>query len=123
MTDETLTLGANAQEKLRSYARRLNSLLDQKDELAEDTKGLMKEVKDDGFEPKVLREVAKRMRADQREREEFEAKVVLYQHAIQGELFADDADDVRATIEAPGLPPVETTIGAMKLAASRTRRH
>lgn len=89
--DAPMTLGSNAQEQLRSYARRLNNLLDQRDEVATDTKELMKEVKNDGFEGKVLREVAKRMRADQREREEFEAKVVLYTHAIQGELFEEAA--------------------------------
>lgn len=112
---DTMTLGANAQEQLRSYARRLNNLLDQRDEVAEDTKELMKEVKNDGFEAKVLREVAKRMRADQAEREEFEAKVALYTHAIQGELF----DDTRVTISANGMDPIETTTGAIKRAAER----
>lgn len=118
MADEVQTIGGNAQEKLRSYARRLNSLLDQKADLADDTKELMKEVKGDGFETKVLNEAAKRMRADQAAREEFEAKVDLYTHAIQGDMFDADYSDTSVTITGGG-QTVETTIGGMKRATER----
>lgn len=113
MTTES-TMGGNSQKQLQSYARRLGNLLDTRDEVAEDTKELMKEAKNDGFEPKVLREALKRMRADQAEREEFEAKVDLYTHAIQNDLF----DDTAVTISAAGVS-VETTVGGMKAAADR----
>lgn len=114
MTD---TLGGNAQKQLQSYARRLGNLLDDRDNIAAETKDLIAEAKSDGFEPKVLREAVKRMRADQAEREEFEAKVHLYQHAIQNDLF----DDTKVTISVPGsdMPPIETSTGAIRDAADR----
>jgi len=91
MTDAPQPFGGNAQEQLKSYARRLNNILDEQAATAADKKELMKELKNDGFEPKVMNEVAKRMRADQLAREEFEAKVDLYRHAIQGDMFDAEA--------------------------------
>lgn len=89
MTDEVM--GGNAQEKLKSYARRLGSILDDQKALAEDKKERLKEVKEDGFTTKVLNEAMKRIRADQAEREKFEAEVATYIHAITGDLFDADA--------------------------------
>ncbi len=84
-------MGGNAQEKLKSYARRLGNILDDQATLAEDKKELLKEVKEDGFTPKILNEALKRIRADKVERDKFEAEVATYMHAINGDLFDDDS--------------------------------
>lgn len=113
MSDDVM--GGNAQEKLKSYARRLGSILDDQADLAADKKELLKEVKEDGFTPKILNEALKRIRADQAEREKFEAEVATYMHAINGDLF----DDTKVTISAPGMDPIETTVGGIKRASER----
>lgn len=110
MTDDVM--GGNAQQKLRSYASRLGNILDEAATVASDKKELLKEVKEDGFTPKILNEALKRLRADQAERELFEAEVATYMHAINGELFdADDDDGLTMTMQVgdgPESPPFTT---------------
>ena len=121
MTEDAM-LGANSQELLRSYARRLGNLTDDKEQIAADIKELMKEAKDAGFDTKVLREAVKRERRDEAERleaENFEALVGTYLHAIQGELF--DGGDVRMSMQVGDNEPIEFTSRQLKRAADRAR--
>lgn len=114
MTNETL--GANAQGRLRSIVERIERLEEDKAAVMEDIKEVYAEAKGDGYDVKALREIVRIRKQDSAKRAEHQAIVDLYLHAIQGELFDDGP---RVTISVPGsdVPPVETTVGAMRRAA------
>ncbi len=101
-----------AQEQVRSYVRRAMNLEDDMDDLKADRAELYKEAKGMGYDPKVLRKVVARRRADQTELSEFEALLELYESATQGDLFAPA--DLKVSIEVPGAPPVQTTAAVMQ---------
>lgn len=113
MTD---TLGSNAQGRLRSIVERIERLEEDKAAVTADIKEVYAEAKGDGYDVKALREVVRIRKQDAARRAKQQAIVDLYLHAIQGELFDDGP---RVTISVPGsdLPPVETTVGAMRRAA------
>ena len=113
----TETLGGNAQGRLRSIVERIERLEEDKAAVMADMKEVYAEAKGEGYDVKALREIVRIRKQDAAKRAEHQAIVDLYLRAIQGELFEDGP---RVTISAPGsdLPPVETTVGAMRRAAA-----
>jgi len=114
----TETMGGNAQGRLRSIVERIERLEEDKAAVMADMKEVFLEAKGEGYDVKALREIVRIRKQDAAKRAEHQAIVDLYLHAIQGELFDDGP---RVTISVPGsdIPPVETTVGAMRRAAER----
>ena len=85
MSDDVLNmpLDVTAQEQLRDFVRRIERLRNEQFKIAEDLKGLYKDVAYSGFDVKIVREVIKRRSSDKREIEKDEELIALYLHAIE----------------------------------------
>lgn len=73
-----------AQDQIKSFVRRVESLEDEIKVLNEDKSEVYKEAKSTGFDVKVLRRVIADRRKDSAERDEFDAVYDLYWSAIHG---------------------------------------
>lgn len=73
---EAATIGHNNQ--LKSITERINRLEDDKKAIAEDIRDIYAEAKANGFDPKALRVIIRRQRADAKKLAEHEAIVELY---------------------------------------------
>ena len=87
-----------AKDQLRSYIERIERLESEKKELAEDIKSIYAEAKANGYDNKALRAIIRLRKLDTNERQEQEAILDTYMHAIG--MAADDA-------------PLFSAIGAM----------
>lgn len=67
-------MGNNAAKKLKGYVERIERLEDEKAATAEDIREVYKELKSDGFDPRVLRLV---MRLRKRESQELSEEMAL----------------------------------------------
>ena len=74
-----------AQEKLRQTVSRIERLEEEKKEIAEQIKDVYAEAKALGYDTKALRTVVRLRKVDRQERQEQEAMLELYLHAL-GEL-------------------------------------
>ena len=81
----TQTLTDTAQEKLRQTVARIERLEEEKKEIAEQIKEVYGEAKALGYDTKALRTVVRLRKVDRQDREEQEAMLELYLHAL-GEL-------------------------------------
>lgn len=71
-----------AQGQLRSFVERIERLEEEKAALAADIKEVYAEAKGNGFDTKVLRKVISLRKKDTAERQEEEAMLELYLHAL-----------------------------------------
>ena len=78
MTD----VGGIAQDVLRSFVERIERLEEEKKNLADDIKDVYAEGKSTGFDVKILRQIVKMRKMEDHERQEQEALVDLYSHAL-----------------------------------------
>ncbi len=74
--------GGIAQEQLRSLIERIERLEEEKAALAADIREIYAEAKGNGFDPKVMRQVVRLRKMDSAERQEQEAILDLYIHAL-----------------------------------------
>ena len=74
--------GGIAQDQLRSFIQRIERLEEEKAALAADIREVYAEAKGNGFEPKVMRQVVRLRKMDTAERQEQEAILDLYIHAL-----------------------------------------
>jgi uncharacterized protein (UPF0335 family) len=74
-----------AGDQLRTIVERIEQIEEEIKELNEARKEIYLEAKGNGFDVKVLREVIKVRKQDQKEREEHETLLDIYLHAIKGE--------------------------------------
>lgn len=83
-TDTTAPEGSTtiAQGQLRSFIERIERLEEEKAALAADIKEVYAEAKGNGFDTKVLRAVIALRKKDNAERQEEEAVLELYMHAL-----------------------------------------
>ncbi len=122
MTD----VGGIGAARLKSFIERIEHLEEDKAGIAADIKDVYGEAKGEGFDTKVLRKVVARRRKDPQSLREEEELLDLYEHALQGDLFARDAADrldakaagekLAAMAEedgAPGTARVETPEGSV----------
>jgi len=75
-------IGGNAKQALASLVERIEKLNDEKRELQSDIKDIYVEAKDAGFHPAVLRLIVKIRGEDKATREEREALLDQYMHAL-----------------------------------------
>lgn len=73
---------AIAQGQLRSVVERIERLEEEKAAIAGDIKEIYAEAKANGFDTKILRKVIRLRKVDRAEREEEEALLDLYLHAL-----------------------------------------
>jgi uncharacterized protein (UPF0335 family) len=71
-----------AKEQLKSIVERIERLEEEKSALSDDIKEVYAEAKGNGFDTKVVRKVISLRKQDQSERQEQEALLDLYMHAL-----------------------------------------
>ena len=71
-----------AKDQLRSIVERIERLEEEKQALADDIKEVYAEAKGNGFDTKTLRQVVRLRKQDMAERQEREALLDLYMHAL-----------------------------------------
>ena len=71
-------------EKLRAIVERIERIEEEIKELVEGKKEIYFEAKGNGFDVKILREVIRLRKQDQKQREEQESLLDLYMQAIKG---------------------------------------
>ena len=74
--------GGIAQDQLRTIVERIERLEEEKAAIAADIKEVYAEAKGNGFDTKVLRKVMRLRKQDRAERQEEEAVLELYLHAL-----------------------------------------
>jgi uncharacterized protein (UPF0335 family) len=76
--------GGVAGNQLRTIVERIEHIEEEIKELSEARKEIYLEAKDNGFDVRVLREVIRLRKQDQKEREEHETLLDVYLQAIKG---------------------------------------
>ncbi|GEQ97373.1 UPF0335 protein R02793 [Iodidimonas gelatinilytica] len=76
--------GGVAGDILRSFIERIERLEEEKKGIADDIKDVYAEAKSSGFEPKIMRQVVRIRKMESHEREEQEALLDVYMHALEG---------------------------------------
>jgi len=71
-------------DQLRAMAERIQHIEQEISELSEGKREIYQEAKSNGFDPKVLREIVRLRKQDQKEREEHESLLEVYLRAIDG---------------------------------------
>lgn len=74
--------GGIAAAQLRAFVERIERLEEEKKSIADDIKDVYGEAKGTGFDTKVLRQVVRLRKQEPTEREEQEALLDLYMHAL-----------------------------------------
>lgn len=84
--------GGIAAKELRQFIERIERLEEEKKGIADDIKDVFAEAKGRGFDTKVMREVIRMRKKDAAERQEHEAILDLYCHAL-GMIPASERED------------------------------
>lgn len=74
--------GGIASDQIRSIVERIERLEEEKQAIADDVKEVYAEAKANGFDTKVLRQIVRIRKQDTAERQEQEALLDLYLHAL-----------------------------------------
>lgn len=82
MLDEDVSTTSVAAGQLRSIVERVERLEEEKKEVAEQIKEVMAEAKANGFDTKTLRKIITLRKKNAEERQEEEAMLDLYMHAL-----------------------------------------
>ena len=77
-----MTLPHSAQEQLRQYIEQIERLEEEKRQTSEDIKNKFLELKANGFDPKIVKEVLKLRKVSKPEREEHDIVLDTYLHAL-----------------------------------------
>jgi len=82
-----------AGDRLRSFVERIERLEEEIKALSDDKKDIYVEAKGEGFDVKVLREVVRLRKQDEKERDEHDSLLDVYMHALEksGPALADAA--------------------------------
>ena len=99
---------AFAQGQLKSLVERIERLEEEKKAIAGDIREVYAEAKANGFDSKILRKVITIRKKDHAEREEEEALLSLYMHALG---MAPDTDAPAGPAEAVLTPVVTAQLG------------
>lgn len=78
----TIQPGGVAADQLRAFVERIERLEEEKQAIADDIKDVYSEAKGTGFDVKVLRHIIRLRKQDAGERQEQEALLDLYMHAL-----------------------------------------
>ncbi len=82
MSDANDVLNQDSQGQLRAVIERVERLDQEKSEIAEQIKEVLAEAKGNGFDVKAIRKVVRLRKVDRAKRQEEEAILDLYMHAI-----------------------------------------
>ncbi len=74
--------GGIAADALRSYIERIERLEEEKKALADDIKDIYAETKSTGFDVKIIRQIVRLRKMDENDRQEQEALLDTYAHAL-----------------------------------------
>lgn len=74
--------GGVAADQLRAFIERIERLEEEKKAIADDIKDVYAEAKGNGYDVKVIRQVVRLRKQDSNERQEMEALLDLYLHAL-----------------------------------------
>lgn len=74
--------GGIAADALRSYIERIERLEEEKKAMADDIKDIYAEAKSTGFDAKIIRQIVRLRKMDENDRQEQEALLDLYTHAL-----------------------------------------
>lgn len=85
--------GGIAGDILRSFIERIERLEIDKKAIAEDMKEVYAEAKSSGFEPKIMRKVIALRKMESHERQELEALLDIYLHAVEGTVSSHATGD------------------------------
>jgi uncharacterized protein (UPF0335 family) len=87
-------VNTETRDLLRRYVERIENVEAERKALTDDIRMILNQAKGDGFDVKVLRQVLRLRRLSQAERDEAEALLATYMHAVdsQLELFAEFAE-------------------------------
>lgn len=77
-----MTLQASAQAQLRQFIERIERLSEEQKALGADIKDIYAEAKAIGFEPKIMRKVIAKRKKSEAERQEEDALLKTYLHAL-----------------------------------------
>lgn len=80
--NKTVEVGSAAARKLKSLIGRIEKLDGEAAGVKDDIKGIYREIKDAGYEVKVVRKLVSDRKKDAKVREEFEQLLDLYRHAL-----------------------------------------
>jgi len=75
-------VGGVAADQLRSFIERIERLEEDKAAIASDIREVYAEAKSSGFEPKIMRQVVRIRKMEAADRQEQEALLDLYRHAL-----------------------------------------
>ena len=75
--------GGVAGDRLRSFVERIERLEEEIKALTDDRKDIYAEAKGEGFDVKILREVVRLRKQDEKERDERESLLDVYLHALE----------------------------------------
>lgn len=78
-----------AAEQLQAIIARIEAVTEEKDHLTADIRDIYNEAKGNGFDAKAIRQIVKLRKLSKAERQEQEALIDLYAHALG---MTDDAD-------------------------------
>jgi uncharacterized protein (UPF0335 family) len=87
-------MDTTTREKLRRYIERVENVDQERKALTTDIADILKQAKGDGFDVKVMRRVLKLRKLSAAERQEADAILDTYMHAVedQMEMFAEAAE-------------------------------
>ena len=74
--------GGIAADALRSYIERIERLEEEKKAMADDIKDIYAEAKSTGFDVKIIRQIVRLRKMDENDRQEQEALLDTYAHAL-----------------------------------------
>ncbi len=83
--------GGVAADQLRAIVERIEKLEEEKQTIADDIKDVYAEAKANGYDTKIIRTVVRLRQQDSAERQEQEALLDLYMHAL-GMVLADTSE-------------------------------
>jgi uncharacterized protein (UPF0335 family) len=82
MSNPNEDVGGVAADQLKAFVERIERLEEEKSAIADDIKGVYAEAKGNGYDVKILRKVVSLRKKQPHEREEEEAVLDLYLHAL-----------------------------------------
>nr|WP_319513718.1 DUF2312 domain-containing protein [uncultured Cohaesibacter sp.] len=74
--------GGVAADQLRAFVERIERLEEEKKSISDDIKDVYAEAKGNGYDIKVMRQVVRMRKQDSNERQEMDALLDLYLHAL-----------------------------------------
>jgi uncharacterized protein (UPF0335 family) len=77
-----MTIGHNANERLKQFITRIERLEEEKKALSADIKEVYSEAKSAGYDPKTMRQVVKIRKMDKADRQEQESLLDVYLAAV-----------------------------------------